>query len=71
MLEVSLPPLELAPLTAPALRSLLDDAGIKWRIIVVSACYSGGFVDALQDDNTLIVTAAARGPRSVRLRPQR
>ena len=42
---------------APALRELLDDAGIKWRIIVVSACYSGGFVDALEDDNTLVLTA--------------
>lgn len=58
VLEVSMPPLELAPLAAPALKSLLDAAGIKWRIIVVSACQSGGFVDALQDDNTLVVTAA-------------
>jgi len=58
VLEVSLPPLELAPLTAPALRNLLDAAGIKWRIVIVSACYSGGFVDALKDDYTLIVTAA-------------
>jgi len=58
LLEVSLPPLELAPLTAPALRSLLDAAGIKWRIIVVSACYSGGFVDALKDDYTLVITAS-------------
>ena len=24
---------------------MLDDAGIKWRIIVVSACYSGGFIE--------------------------
>ncbi len=59
VLEVSLPPLELAPLTAPALRSLLDSAGIKWRIIVVSACHSGGFVDALKDDYTLVITATA------------
>ncbi len=59
VLEVALPPLELAPLTAPALRGLLDDAGIKWRIVVVSACYSGGFIDALKDDNTLVLTASA------------
>src|SRR5205823_3112866 len=49
VLEVALPPLELAPLTAPALRGLLDEAGIKWRIIVISACYSGGFIEALKD----------------------
>jgi len=59
VLEVSFPPLELAPLTAPALKGLLDDAGIKWRIVVVSACYSGAFIDALKDDNTLIFTASA------------
>jgi len=59
VLEVALPPLELAPLTAPALRTLLDGAGIKWRIVVVSACYSGGFIEALTDDNTLILTASA------------
>ena len=59
VLQVALPPLELAPLTAPALRGLLDDAGIKWRIVVVSACYAGGFIDALKDDNTLVLTASA------------
>jgi hypothetical protein len=37
---------------------MLDDAGIKWRIIVVSACYSGGFISALKDDYTLIMTAS-------------
>jgi hypothetical protein len=58
VLDVVLPPLELAPLTAPALRSVLDDAGIKWRIVVVSACYSGGFIEALKDDNTLVLTAS-------------
>jgi hypothetical protein len=59
VLEVALPPLELAPLTAPVLRGLLDSAGIKWRIVVVSACYSGGFIEALQDDYTLVLTASA------------
>jgi hypothetical protein len=58
VLEVALPPLELAPLTAPVLRGLLDAAGIKWRIVVISACYSGGFIDALKDDYTLVLTAA-------------
>jgi hypothetical protein len=56
--EISLPPLELAQITPAALRSMLDASGIKWRIIVVSACYSGGFIDALKDDHTLVMTAA-------------
>jgi len=58
VLEVTLPPLELAPLSAPVLKGLLDASGIKWRIIVVSACYSGGFIDALKDDYTLVLTAS-------------
>jgi hypothetical protein len=53
------PPLELAPLTPTALARLLQDAGIKWRVVVVSACYSGGFIEPLRDDNSLIITAAA------------
>ena len=58
-LVVDFPPLELDQLTPEVLRSMLDDAGIKWRIIVVSSCYSGGFIDALKDEHTLIITASA------------
>ncbi len=46
------------------LRQLLDEAGIKRRIVVISACYSGGFIDALKDDNSLIITAAAADRKS-------
>jgi hypothetical protein len=58
-LSVQFPPLELDSLAPDVLKQMLDDAGIKWRIIVVSACYSGGFIDALKDDYTLIMTASA------------
>ncbi|MBV6815167.1 C13 family peptidase [Xanthomonas campestris pv. passiflorae] len=40
------------------LRKALDDAGIDNRIIVLSACYSGGFIPALRSPQTLILTAA-------------
>ncbi|MEO8508543.1 MAG: C13 family peptidase [Betaproteobacteria bacterium] len=53
------PPMSLVELAPAGLKQLLDDAGIKWRIIVVSACYSGNFVLPLKDDYTLIVTDAA------------
>jgi len=52
------PPLSLVELAPVGLKQLLDDAGIKWRIIVVSACYSGGFIAPLKDEHTLIVTDA-------------
>ncbi|MEN9404964.1 MAG: hypothetical protein RL091_3667, partial [Verrucomicrobiota bacterium] len=41
------------------LRKLLDDSGIKRRVVVVSSCYSGGFVKPLEDANTLVITASA------------
>jgi hypothetical protein len=37
---------------------MLHDSGIKWKVIVISACFSGGFVEPLRDDNTLVITAA-------------
>lgn len=57
-LAFELPPLELQPLTPSALARMLADSGIKWKVIVVSACFSGGFIEPLRDDNTLIITAA-------------
>lgn len=53
------PPLDLTPLTPTALARMLHDAGIKWRVIVVSACYSGGFIEPLRDDNTIVITASS------------
>jgi hypothetical protein len=31
---------------------------MRWKVIVVNACYSGGFVDALRDDSTMVMTSA-------------
>ena len=57
-LAASQPPLTLVELTPAGLRQMLDDAGIKWRIVVVSACYSGGYIEPLKDDQTIVITAA-------------
>jgi hypothetical protein len=57
-LVFDLPPLELAQLTPSALARMLADSGIKWKIIVISACFSGGFIEPLRDENTLVITAA-------------
>jgi Peptidase C13 family len=47
--------LQLSPVD---LQRALDESGIKWRVIIVSACYSGVFADALKSDDTLVVTAS-------------
>ena len=50
-------------LDAAQLRRALDDAGIRHRVLVLSACYSGGFAPALQTPDTLFL-AAARADRT-------
>jgi Peptidase C13 family len=40
------------------LRMILDESHIRWRVIIVSACYSGIFIPVLKNDSTLIMTAA-------------
>ena len=57
-LEVANGKLPLLQLGPAELRQALDEAGIKWRVIVVSACYSGVFIEPLQTDTTLIATAS-------------
>ena len=57
-LSVEFYPLQLPGIRPEDLRAALDDAGIKWRIVVISACYSGGFIEALKDARTLVVTAS-------------
>ena len=57
-LKFDMPPLELDQLTPSALARILAESGIKWKVIVISACFSGGFVEPLRDENTLVITAA-------------
>jgi hypothetical protein len=52
-------PLELGPLTPTALARMLHDAGIKWRVVLVSACFSGGYIEPLRDDNSIVISASA------------
>ena len=55
--------MKLRNLPARELGHLLKDSGIRYKVVVVSACYSGGFIEPLRDDGTLIITAA-RADRS-------
>jgi len=54
------PLVELAPRD---LAGMLNGAGIRHRVVVVSACYSGVFVRPLANDDTIVITASdARNP---------
>jgi hypothetical protein len=39
-------------------KMILDESRIRWRVIIVSACYAGIFIPVLKNDSTLIMTAA-------------
>ena len=53
-----------AKLRAESLADMLRESGIAWKVVVVSACYSGSFVDQLADPRTLVITAAASDRKS-------
>ena len=40
------------------LAEMLDDSRIRWKVVLVSACYSGGFIAPLKDATTMVITAA-------------
>jgi len=62
-LLVDMDPLPLDQIGASDLASILAEHRFKWKVVVVNACYSGGFVPPLQGDGTLVITAA-RADRS-------
>ena len=64
VIEMSNPPLALDNVDAKWLRQSLDKSGIKWRVIVVSACYSGSFINELKSPETLVITASAANKSS-------
>ena len=51
-------PLSVDPVTPQMLRTWLDEAGIRHRVISVSACYSGSWIEPLAEPGTLVMTAA-------------
>lgn len=57
-IAVSMEGVRLNNLTPVRLLNALDQAGIKNRVLILSACYSGSFVKTLSDENTMILTAA-------------
>lgn len=62
--EMENAPLDLTQVDPKWLKQTLDASGIRWRVIVISSCYSGSFLPALQDDNTLIITASSADRQS-------
>ena len=47
-------------LGAKQLGAMLKESGIQWRVVVISACYSGSFIQPLADNHTIVITAASK-----------
>ncbi len=58
-IAVSNSELPLNDMSNTDLAEALSDSGIKWRVIIISACYAGGFIDTLKNPRTIVITAAA------------
>ena len=60
-----------AELTPAQVTSALDSEGIKNRVVIVSACFAGIFVPPLQNDDTIVMTAADANNTSFGCAPER
>jgi len=55
---INQPGLELNNLAASQLATMLERIPVKHKVIIISACFSGGFIDHLKDEHTMILTSA-------------
>jgi hypothetical protein len=55
---IEFPPFPINHLTPPRLAGILERSGIKNRIVIISSCHSGSFIPALQNPNTIVMTAS-------------
>lgn len=57
-LAASLDPLSVDSVTPTQLNDWLNEAGVRYRVISISACYSGSWIAPLSGPGTLVMTAA-------------
>ena len=57
-LQLGMRGLHIPQLPAKRLGELLKASGIRKQVVVVSACYSGGFIEPLQSPTTWVITAS-------------
>ena len=58
-------------LRAHHLRSALASAGVRNKVLIISACFSGHFILPFSDPNSIILTAAAADKTSFGCQPER
>ena len=51
--------MRLNDLSAKRIGEIVNGADLPWRVVVVSACFSGGYIEDLKSPRALIITAAS------------
>ena len=57
-ISASLDGMPLQDLSPKRFKEIIGATGIKWKVLVISACYSGGLIESLKDEYTLVMTAS-------------
>jgi hypothetical protein len=57
-LYVALDPLPLDQIGPDDLAGVFAQTAVRNKVVIISACYSGGFIDALRSPQTMVITAA-------------
>lgn len=57
-LYVGMDVLPLDWIGADDLSRMLNERPFRWRVSIVSACYSGGFIDGLKNSTSMVITAS-------------
>ncbi len=57
-LLIDMDPIPLDQIDPDGLADILSKQPFRWKVVVVNACYSGGFVPKLRGAGTLVLTAA-------------
>jgi hypothetical protein len=60
MIEVSNTDMPPRGLAADDLAEVLRQSGIRWQVVVVSACFSGAFIGPLAHDESIVITASSK-----------
>jgi hypothetical protein len=68
---LQLPGNRMTEFTPQQVASTLDSEGVKNRVVIVSACYSGIFVPPLANDDTIVMTASDDKNTSFGCAPER
>lgn len=69
-LQLSQSGFQLESLSAPTLAKVLKSLPVKHKVVVISACYAGGFITQIKDDYTMVIAAADADKTSFGCRDQ-